>query len=151
MANILLKWKIQGWERKIRAANRTSFYKEESVSLGPIIKVEKAYKAGAWSEAIDETYKILMRFDDMSDAHYYLGMSLAKVHEVPLAVEHLTAAIRSHKKAMDSYDERYVDDLINICRASGRESEVRKFFEGLAGLDAKGKLLLERLKYQGKL
>jgi len=151
MAGIFLKWKIQGWEKKLLSASRTSFYKEEAVSLGPISRVTKAYNAGSWAEAIEECYKILIRFDDYSNAEYYLGMSLVKVKEIDLGIEHLKRAITTQRKAMDSFDEHYIEDLIQVCHATNRMPEAARFFEGLAERDAKGKKLLERLRFMKKL
>lgn len=151
MANLLLRWKINGYEKKLKNVVRSSFYKEEAVSLGPIGRVTRAYNAGNWSEAIDEAYKILVRFDDYSSAEYYLGMALARVGEIGLALEHLKAAVVSHKKAMDTFDDHYVDDLIDVATRSDRLPEVKTFFEGLAERDAKGKKLLERLRFMKKL
>lgn len=151
MANFFLKWKIQGYEKKLQTATRESFYQKEAVSLGPIIKVEKAYRAGAWSEAIEESYKILLRFHDMSNAYYYLGMALARVGEIPLAITHLKDAIASHKKAMDTFDDHFCDDFIMVCKENGRSADALAFFEDLATKDARGKKQLERLRFLGKL
>jgi tetratricopeptide (TPR) repeat protein len=151
LLKIFLKWKIPGWEKKMLEADRKSFYKEEAVSMGPITRISKAYDGGRWAETIEESYKLLTRFHDYTAAYYYLGMALAKVGESALALQNMERAIESQKSTMDTYDDQYAFDYIQLCKDLNKMDQCKAFFKKLADRDAKGKRFLERLTYMGKL
>ena len=151
MANIFQRFKIAGYEKKLKAAQRKSFYQEEAVSMGPMTRVARAYQEGHMWQAACQAYEVVLRYYDHSGAYYYLGMALARLGEVDLGLRYLRDCLVASLQTVDSIDPKFAEDYLEMSQQHGRMDQARSFFHKLGEKEPKARPLIKTLQYQGRL
>jgi tetratricopeptide (TPR) repeat protein len=149
--HFLLRWKIQAHEKALAVANRKSFYEEQTVGVGAVVRAQKAFEAKRYSAAIDELYAVLKRFHDYSSAYHLLGRVLEKVGEKYYAYENYKRALQTFRDTMHGIDDIVVDDFLRVGIELGLESATIHAIEKMVGKDRKLAKRLESLRRQGRL
>lgn len=151
MANIFQRFKIAGYEKKLKVAERKSFYKEEAVSIGPMTRVARAYQEGQMWQTVCQAYEVILRYHDYSGAYYYLGMALTRIGELDLGLRYLRESLTTSLQSTDSVDPKFAEDYLEVSHQNNRMDQARSFFKQLGDKEPKARPMIKSLQYQGKL
>jgi hypothetical protein len=149
--NFLFKLKLGGFEKKLEAAQRVSYYSEEAAGMRLLGRLKRAYEEGDYRGAVGLGYELVTRYHDLNTAYYFLARSLARLGENELALKHYWNGVLAERKSMDSVDDEPVDEMLRLAANVGSLDRLRKWFDEAGQRDPKIKRYLDRLQKLGKL